>query len=143
MDSDGVAQQENPRSLRSTQGQMLLLSLRLHTYHPNEDGKLETASIPLNGPTGESLEVRGRFKAHLTRKGIKSQQEIYVVRNLSRALLGRLTIQVLKVAVLVEPVQGDNVAEQFTELFKGLGKLKESYKIKLREGATPFTLTTP
>ena len=28
--------------------------------------------------------------------------------------------------------------QQFPELFKGLGKLKDSYKIKLREGATPF-----
>ena len=33
--------------------------------------------------------------------------------------------------------------DQFPELFKGPGKLKDSCKIKLREGATPFTLTTP
>lgn len=112
-------------------------------YRPNDDGKLETASIPLNGPTGEALEVCGQFKARLTRKGVESQQEIYVVRNLSRALLGRPAIQALHVAVLIEPVQGDNVVEQFPELFKGLGKLKDSYKIKLREGATPFALTTP
>ena len=32
-------------------------------YHPEEDSKLEAASIPLNGPTGEPLEVCGRFKA--------------------------------------------------------------------------------
>lgn len=37
-------------------------------YRPNEDGKLETASIPLNGPTGETLEVCGQFKARLTRE---------------------------------------------------------------------------
>ena len=70
-------------------------------YCPNEDGKLEPASIPLNGPTGEMLEVCGRFTAHLTRKGVESKQEIYVVRNLSRALLGRPAIQALNVAVLV------------------------------------------
>ena len=46
-------------------------------------------------------------------------------------------------AALVKPVQGDNVVEQFPELFKGPGKLKDSYKIMLREGATPFGLTTP
>lgn len=89
------------------------------------------------------LEVCGRFTAHVTRKGVESKQEIYVVRNLSRALLGRPAIQALNVAVLIEPVQGDYVVEQFPELFKGLGKLKDSYKIKLREGATPFALTTP
>ena len=112
-------------------------------YCPNEDGKLEPASIPLNGLTGEMLEVCGRFTAHVTRKGVESKQEIYVVRNLSRALLGRPAIQAFNVAVLIEPVQGDYVVEQFPELFKGLGKLKDSYKIKLREGATPFALTTP
>ena len=85
----------------------------------------------------------GRFKARLTKKKVESQQEIYVVQNLSLALLGRPAIQALNVAVLIEPVQGDNVVEQFPKLFKGLGKLKNSYKIKLREGATPFALTTP
>ena len=112
-------------------------------YHPEEDSKLEAASIPLNGPTGEPLEVCGRFKARLTKNGVESQQEIYVVRNLSRALLGRPAIQALNVAVLIEPVQGENVVEQFPKLFRGLGKLKDSYRIKLREGATPFALTTP
>ena len=75
-------------------------------------------------------------------QGVESQQ-IYVVQNLSRALLGRPAIQALNVVVLIEPVQGDKVVEQFPELFKGLGKLKDSYKIKLREEATPFALTTP
>ena len=102
-------------------------------YRPNKDGKLEPASIPLNGPTGETLEVRGQFKAHLTRKGVESQQKIYVIWNLSRALLGRPVIRALNVAVLIEPVQGDSVVEQFPELFKGLGKLKDSYKIKLQK----------
>lgn len=74
-------------------------------------------------------------------QGVDNQQEIYV-QNLSRALLGTPAIQALNVAVLIEPVQGDNVVEQFPELFKGLGKLKDSYKIKLREGATPFALMT-
>ena len=86
-------------------------------YCPNEDGKLEPASIPLNGPTGETLEVCGRFTAHLTRKGVESKQEIYVVRNLSRALLGRPAIQALNVAVLIEPVQGDYVVEQFPKVW--------------------------
>ena len=47
-------------------------------YCPNKDGKLEPASIPLNGLTGETLEVCGRCTAHLTRKGVESKREIYV-----------------------------------------------------------------
>ena len=89
------------------------------------------------------MEVCGQCTAHLTRKGVESKWEIYVVRNLSKALLGRPEIQALNVAVLIEPVQGGYVVEQFPELFKGLGKLRDDYKIKLREGATPFALTTP
>lgn len=112
-------------------------------YCPKKDAKLEPASIPLSGPTRETLEVCGRFTARFSRKGVESQQEIYVVRNLSRALLGRPAIQALNVVVLIEPVQEDKVVEQFPELFKGLEKLKDSYKIKLREEATPFVLTTP
>ena len=32
---------------------------------------------------------------------------------------------------------------QFPDVFKGLGKLKDNYVIKLRENATPYALTTP
>ena len=42
-------------------------------YCPKEDGK---ASIPLNGPTGETLEVCGRFKVCLTWKRVESQHEM-------------------------------------------------------------------
>ena len=114
-----------------------------NAYLPRKDGELEPASIPLNRPTGEPLEVCRRFTAWLIRTTMKSQQEIYVVRNLRRALLGQPAMKALRVAALVEPVQDDNVVEQFPELFKSLGKLKDSYKIMLREGATPFALTTP
>ena len=78
----------------------------------------------------------------LNQKGSRKQVGD-LCRNLSRALLGRPEIQALNVAVLIEPVQGGYVVEQFPELFKGLGKLRDNYKIKLREGATPFALTTP
>jgi len=67
-------------------------------YCSNEDGKLEPAS-----------------------KGVESKQEIYVLQNLSRALLRRPAIQALNVAVLIEPVQGDYVVEQFPELSKAWG----------------------
>ena len=112
-------------------------------HQPEKDGELEPALIPLNGPTGENLEVHSRFKASLSRKGEESWQTIYVVQNLSRPLLGQPEIQALKVAVLIEPVQGDSVVEEFPELFKGLGKQKDSYKIKLQDEVTPFTLSTP
>ena len=72
-----------------------------------------------------------------------SKQEIYVVRNLRTALLGRPEIQALNVATLVERIEEDSIAKQFPELFNGLGKLPDSYQIKLRERAQPYALTVP
>ena len=38
---------------------------------------------------------------------------------------------------------GDQIPLQYPNLFKGLGKLKGEYTIRLREGACPFALMTP
>ena len=40
-------------------------------YNPEEDGELECTGIPLNGPTGEKLDVCGRFTGHLESKDQK------------------------------------------------------------------------
>ena len=40
-------------------------------------------------------------------------------------------------------VQLQDVVKQFPQLFTGLGRLKDSYKIKLRQEAIPFALSVP
>ena len=45
-----------------------------------------------------------------------------------------------RVVQQVEPVQASSIVKQFPELFQGLGRLKDSYKIQLQ---TLFALTTP
>ena len=112
-------------------------------YRAESDGGLQPASLPLNGPTGESLEVLGQFSGRLTRNGNNCCQDIYVVRNLRQPLLGKPAIEALKVVVFVEPVQKADMVKQFPDVFKGLGKLKDDYTIKLRDNATPYALTTP
>ena len=62
---------------------------------------------------------------------------------LLQALLGRPAIEALKVVSLVAPVYKGDILKKFTELFKGLGKLKDNYVIKLAEDAILFALTTP
>lgn len=57
-------------------------------YSRERDGKLQPSSLPLNGPTGENLKVRGRFSGCLSRNTSKCEEDIYVVRNLRRPLLG-------------------------------------------------------
>ena len=61
---------------------------------------------------------------------------------LHQALLSRPAIEALKVVSLVAPVQEGDILKNFPELFKGLGKLKDNYVIKLQEGAVPFALST-
>lgn len=82
-----------------------------------------------------SLDVSPEMEQKLIRTSI------YVVCGLRQALLGRPAIEALKVVSLVAPVQEGDILKKFPELFKGLGRLKDNYVIKLQEGAIPFALS--
>lgn len=71
-------------------------------YERKRDGNLAQSNLPLSGPTGETLEVCGKFSGNLAWKERESQQDIYVVRNLRRALLGKPAIEALNVVALVK-----------------------------------------
>ena len=43
----------------------------------------------------------------------------------------------------MKAIQKSDIVNQFPDMFKGLGKLKDNYAIKLNENATPYALTTP
>ena len=75
--------------------------------------------------------------------GVERQQDIYVVHNLRRALLGKQALEALNIVALVEPIQEPDIVKQFSKVFNCLGKLNGSYTIKLKENATPFALNTP
>ena len=73
------------------------------------------------------------------------EQELYVVENLRKQLLGRPAVEALELAVRIEAVEGERRSpiDRFPKLFQGLGKLEGEYSIKLQEGAKPFALTVP
>ena len=52
------------------------------------------------------------------------------MENLRQPLLGRLALQALRLVALVELIDNTDVVSQFP-VFKGLGKLKDNYVIKL------------
>ena len=56
-------------------------------YKYERDGYLVPSNLPLSGPTGETLEVCGKFSGSLTWKGVESQQDIYIIHHLRTALL--------------------------------------------------------
>ena len=97
----------------------------------------------MSGPSQQKLDVCGQFLGNLSNQFQTTQQEVYVINGLRKALLGRPAIEALQVVKQVEPVQTNKVAKQFPELFQGLGRLKDSYKIQLLSEAKPFALTTP
>ena len=113
-------------------------------YCSEVDGPLTPSSMILSGPDGKTLKVHGKFTAKMVSSNHKCNQDVYVMQGLGTPLLGRPAIQSLEILAFVQPIQAKEVATAFPELFSGLGRLKgNSYKIKLREGATPFSLNTP
>ena len=113
-------------------------------YQPGRDGALETTTRKLSGPVGNELKVLGKISGYIKCGGEHTIQDIYVVRGLTRPLLGKPALEALQVVTLnIQSVTSENVRERFPKLFNGLGKLDGAYTIKLHEDATPYALTTP
>ena len=83
-------------------------------YQLERDGQLKPSSRVLSCPTQETLKVQGQFSGRLTRNGIETQQDIYVVSKFHQALLGRPAIEALKVVSVVAPVQERDTLKKFS-----------------------------
>ena len=108
--------------------------------------ELQPPDRTLRGPDQQVIPTTGKFKGTFE-KGVKQvEEEIYVVKDLSRPLLGRPSISSLRLVKRVATVDGATTVspkEQFPSLFQGLGQLEGEYVIELCENAKPFALTTP
>ena len=96
----------------------------------------------LTGAAHQCIHVRGKFKGSLRRNNTEVSQDVYVVRGLHKPLLDRPAIKALGILTMVEAVLASNVVAMFPKIFRGLGKLKDCYPIKMKQGATPLALTT-
>ena len=87
----------------------------------------------------------GKFLATLQKDQSKTQEQIYVVRELQKALLGRPAIESLGLLIRVDEVLSSKTVfvSKFPHLFTGLGCMKGAYHIDLRPDATLFALTVP
>ena len=72
-----------------------------------------------------------------------SVQDVYVVRGLSLALLGRPAIESLQIIGQVNLFSRHASKTKFPKLFKGLGKTAWEYTIKLESNAQPHSLSVP
>ena len=101
----------------------------------------------LKGPSGKPLPTKGKFLERIATGGCEVEQEVYVVSELSKPLLGRPAIEALHLLARVGAVRDErNPVERYPQLFTGftgLGKLDREYTVQLRKGAISFALNMP
>ena len=99
----------------------------------------------LFGPGQNSLQVLGKFILKMECKGAVTTQDVYVVENMQEPQLGRPAIEALHLIQRVESVQSTSVnyREVYLKLYSGLDRMKESYKIRLRENDIPYAVSAP
>ena len=70
-------------------------------------------------------------------------EDIYVVKDLHTALLGRPAIEQLQLVCRVDSITMESVKQQYPKLCSGLGLVRRPYSIKLKPEAVPFSLHAP
>ena len=81
----------------------------------------------------------------MTGNGGQTRQDIYVVANAKEPLLGKPATEALNLIQKVASIQSDvsyndieaEAKANYPRLFKGLGKLKGEFKIKLKPDSIP------
>ena len=105
---------------------------------------MNTLDKALKGPGGDQLGCKGCFVGYLPKGNLTIREEIYVIKNLHKPLLGRPAIRGFNLLKRVDSVKKELlILDKFSSIFEGLGKLKGNYTIKLQDNAKPFTVTTP
>ena len=72
---------------------------------------------------------------------------MYVIEDLERPLLRKNPAELLTLISRLDSLSSDdyksNVADKYRKLFEGLGVMKDSYCISLKEDARPFQVSVP
>ena len=110
--------------------------------------QLQKSTRILYGPEHVRLNVVGEFTAELRYREGVSKQKLYVVRGLTRNLLGLPAIMALNLVVRVDSFVEDDVCEAsmvaaYPNVFQGLGEFGEPYRITLVQNAKPHAIFTP
>ena len=125
-----------------TGAEVTVISEKIYTKIGSPE--LKTLDKTLRGPGGDQLGCKGRFVGYLQKGDLTIKEEIYVIKNLHKPLLGRPAIRGLNLLKRVDSVKKEQaVLDQFSGVFEGLGKLEGNYTIKLQDNAKPFAVTTP
>ncbi len=71
------------------------------------------------------------------------EEDVYIIRNLHTAFLGRSTISKLGLVAQLDSIDIKTLKISNPKLCSGLGEVQQPYVISLKSGATPFSLKTP
>ena len=107
---------------------------------------LSKSSPPLSSASGHALTVIGRFNdaLHCIDRTGSYNEPIYVVKNLRTPLLSRKASIALSLVQRLEALDSSlNVRQEFSALFRGLGKIPGEYTIALYDDAKPFSILAP
>ena len=112
--------------------------------------RLDKVTSVFRGPGGVNLShlIKGQITNALFAVGGNTYREnVYVMKNQSKNLLSKSAIQALHLLIPSAAVHNvetaPNFKAEFPELFKGLGLMKERYKIPLKSDAVSVCLYTP
>ena len=115
--------------------------------------RLQLSDKVLLGPCKYRLNCLGKFNAKITSKNKSILEEIYVIKDLIKPLLGKSACvslnllskihEVGNVKATEESVYKQQIINQYPKLFDGLGELEGEYEIKLKELPEPFALNVP
>ena len=95
-------------------------------YSRAQDGPLQPVQHILTGAGQQPLEVQGQFVGLLQYNNLQTEQNIFVIKGLSKPLLGCPAIAAIALVSVVKPIMMLNsVINKFPQLFQGLGKLKD------------------
>ena len=118
------------------------------TYHKLQvKPELQSTNKILLGPCNYKMECIGKYSTKLSIDERSTEEEIYVIRELERPLLGRHAAESLNLLTRVNSVaKGDykaKVKHKYPQLFIGLGRMKAEYTITLQENPKPYAITVP
>ncbi len=111
------------------------------SFSTQKHGALHPTGKVLFGPGNHKLDVKGQFKGQLGIKNKTTEQDIYVVAELSKPLLGEALKLIQRLYTVHE--QQDDFKTKYPSVFTGFGKLKEPCTIELEPSAEPQALSSP
>ena len=112
-------------------------------------GPLQPPGIKLLGAAETKLATKGVVTLSLSYRDKVITDKFYVVDNLKTPLLGITGINKLDIVQRIGEMTPSKKSEKtkwtkkFPKMFSGLGTMNTTYKIKLKENAEPFSVSSP